>query len=292
VAREHIRKWQIGDVEVVRLVEVWDHTDPFEVLLPGVTPERAKQYDWMIPYFATPEGAMKLNFQAFALRSGNERIMIDTCIGNDRAREYDIFTNMQTTFMEDLASCGYTPDNITKVLCTHLHFDHVGWNTHKVGDKWVPTFPKARYLFGKKEYDHWMHLKATGGYHDFEHLHDSIDPVIEAGLVDFIGPDIQLTDEVSIFPSPGHTPGHVSVAIKSKGQEAIITGDMMHHPCQIAHPDWSPDFDTDKKAAAATRRAMLKDWADQPILVIGTHFSAPTAGHVVKDGDTYRFDPV
>lgn len=288
MAREHIKKWQIGDVEVVRLVEVWDHTDPFEVLLPGVTPERAKQHEWMIPYFATPEGAMKLNFQAFALKSGNERIMIDTCIGNDRAREYDIFTNMQTTFMEDLASCGYTPDNISKVLCTHLHFDHVGWNTHKVGDKWVPTFPNARYLFGKKEYDHWMHLKATGGYHDFEHLHDSIDPVIEAGLVDFIGPDIQLTDEVSLFPSPGHTPGHVSVAIKSKGQEAIITGDMMHHPIQLAEADVPGAFDMQKEVGVKTRKDFYNRVADKDVLIIGSHFCDPSSGYIVKDTKNWK----
>jgi glyoxylase-like metal-dependent hydrolase (beta-lactamase superfamily II) len=214
--------------------------------------------------------------------------MIDTCIGNDRAREYDIFTNMQTTFMEDLASCGYTPDNITKVLCTHLHFDHVGWNTHKVGDKWVPTFPKARYLFGKKEYDHWMHLKATGGYHDFEHLHDSIDPVIEAGLVDFIGPDIQLTDEVSIFPSPGHTPGHVSVAIKSKGQEAIITGDMMHHPIQLAEADVPGNFDMQKEVGVKTRKDFYNRVADKDVLIIGSHFCDPSSGYIVKDTKNWK----
>ncbi len=288
MAKQHIKKWQIGDVEVIRIVEVWEHTDPFEVLLPGITPERAKSHEWLIPHFATADGAMKLNFQAFALKSGNERIMIDTCIGNDRKREYDIFTNMQTTFMEDLASCGYTPDNITKVLCTHLHFDHVGWNTHKVGGKWVPTFPKARYLFGKKEYDHWVHLKNTGGYHDFEHLHDSIDPVIEAGLVDFIGPDMQITDEVSLFPSPGHTPGHVSVAIKSKGQEAIITGDMMHHPIQLAEADVEGNFDMDKAQGVKTRKDFYKRVEDKNVLIIGSHFCEPTSGYIVKDKKNWK----
>lgn len=288
MAAQHIKRWQIGDVEVVRIVEVWEHTDPFEVLLPGITPERAKRHEWMIPYFATAEGVMRLNFQAFALKSGNDSVMIDTCIGNDRQREFDIFTNMRTSFMEDLASAGYTPDNITKVLCTHLHFDHVGWNTHKVNGKWVPTFPKARYLFGKKEYDHWMHLKSTGGYHDFEHLHDSIAPVVDAGLVDFIGPDMQITDEVSLFPSPGHTPGHVSVMIKSKGQEAIITGDMMHHPIQLAEADARGNFDMDKEQGVKTRKDFYKRVEDKNILIIGSHFCDPSSGYIVKDKKNWK----
>ena len=127
-------------------------------------------------------------------------------------------------------------------MCTHLHFDHVGWNTQKVNGKWVPTFPNARYLFGQKEWDHWLHLRRTGGYHHMEHLVDSIDPVMEAGLVDFVGPDYQITDEVSLFPTPGHTPGHVSVLIQSRGEEAVITGDMMHHPIQLVESDAARQF--------------------------------------------------
>jgi glyoxylase-like metal-dependent hydrolase (beta-lactamase superfamily II) len=292
MAAEHIRKWQIGEVEVVRIVEVNAHEDPFEMLSQGLTPEIAKQHRWLVPYFATPEGRMKISFQAFVLRSGKDRVMIDTCIGNDREREYPIFTNMQTSFLEDLMGAGYPRESITKVLCTHLHFDHVGWNTMKVKGTFVPTFPNARYLFSRKEYDHWQMLKRTGGYHDFSHLVDSIDPITEAGLADFIEPTTKITDEVGLIPTPGHTPGHVSVVIKSKGDEAIITGDMMHHPIQFAESDRVGNFDMDKEQGVKTRKEMFKRLEDKNILVIGTHFCDPSSGHVVRDKENWKLKVV
>src|SRR5262249_301805 len=155
---------------------------------------------------------------------------------------------------------------------THLHFDHVGWNTMKVDGRFVPTFPNARYLFGRQEYDHWQVLKQTGGYHDFSHLQDSIDPVTQAGLADFVEPTAQLSDEVSLIPAPGHPPGPVSVAIRSKGQEAIITGDMMHHPIQLAESDRDGNFDMDKDLGVKTRKDMFERVADRDVLLIGTHF--------------------
>jgi len=289
---EHIRKWQVGDVEIVRIVEVNAHEDPFTMLSEDLTPEIAKQHRWLMPHFATPEGRMKISFQAFALSSGKERIMIDTCIGNDREREYPIFTNMQTSFLEDLEAAGYPRESITKVLCTHLHFDHVGWNTMKAGGRFVPTFPKARYLFGRKEYDHWQMLKRTGGYHDFSHLVDSVDPITEAGLADFIEPTTRITDEVSLVPTPGHTPGHVSVMIRSRGAEAIITGDMMHHPIQFAESDRTGNFDMDKEQGVKTRKEMFKRLEDRDILVIGSHFCDPSSGYVLRDRNHWKLKVV
>ncbi|HEY6904054.1 MAG TPA: MBL fold metallo-hydrolase [Candidatus Acidoferrales bacterium] len=288
MARENIRKWKIGDVEVVRIVEVL-HEDPFEVLLPGATPEVAKQYDWLFPHFATPAGHMKIWFQAFVLRSGKEKIMIDTCIGNDRQREFPIFCNMQSSFIEDLTDAGYAPESVAKVLCTHMHFDHVGWNTRKVNGRWVPTFPNARYLFGRKEYEHWKMLERTGGYHDVTHLSDSIDPITDAGLADFIEPTHRLTDEVTLVSTPGHTPGHVSVLISSNGQEGFITGDMLHHPIQLAEIERPGNFDMDKEQGIKTRKAMFERLADKNILIIGSHFSDPTAGYIIRDKKNWRF---
>src|SRR5690242_8137981 len=198
MAKENIKHWKIGDVEVARIVEVNAFEDNMWMLLDGATEEFVQQYPWLVPHFATPSGKMIISFQCFVLRSRGKTVMIDTCIGADRKREYDVFCNIKTTFLQDMAAAGFPPSSVTTVMCTHLHFDHVGWNTHLVEGKWVPTFPQARYLFGQQEYDHWTHLRNTGGYHDVEHLHDSIDPVIQAGLVDFIGPDHQITDEVSL----------------------------------------------------------------------------------------------
>ncbi len=285
---ETLRHWRIGDVEIARIVEVNAFEDNISMLLKDETAEFVKRFEWLQPHFATPEGLMKISFQAFALRSRGRNIMIDTCIGADRQREYDVFCNLRTTFLQDLAVAGFPAESIDAVLCTHLHFDHVGWNTRLVNGRWVPTFPQARYLFGKQEFEHWTHLRNTGGYHNVEHLHDSIDPVVEAGLVDFITSDHRLTDEVSLFPTPGHTPGHVSVLIRSRGEEAVITGDMMHHPIQLVEPRRHGNFDMDKEQGALTRQSFVDRFADTKAMVIGSHFSDPTAGWIVRDGRGWK----
>jgi glyoxylase-like metal-dependent hydrolase (beta-lactamase superfamily II) len=289
MAVENIRKWQVGDVEIVRIVEINAHQDPFTMLSSDFTPEIAMRHPWLAPNFMTPDGTMKISFQCFVVRSGNERIMIDTCIGNDREREFPVFSNLQGPFLEDLAASGYPRETITKVICTHLHSDHVGWNTMKVNGRFVPTFPNARYLFGRKEYDAWQAMKRDpNNHHDMRHIVDAVEPVMEAGLVDFVEPNAALTDDVSLFPTPGHTPGHVSIRIVSNGREAIITGDMMHHPLQFAEPDFHNNFDLDPKKALLTRKAFYTSVADSEILVIGTHFCHPTSGYVIRNGQAWK----
>ena len=288
MAKEHIKHWTIGDVKVTRIVEVNAHQDPLAVLLEGGTPELMKQYDWLRPHFATEDGDMLISFQCFVVKTPKELIMVDTCIGNDRKREYDIFCNMRGSFLEDMAAAGYKPEDVTTVLCTHLHFDHVGWNTHLVNGKWVPTFPNARYLFGQKEWDLWQQKKRNKDPH-LEHLDDSIQPVIDAGLAQFIGTEMQVTNEVALFPTPGHTPGHVSVHISSKGQDAVITGDLMHHPIQMAMPEHPANFDMDKAQGAKTRVAFLKKYENRKALVIASHFCDPTSGWIEKAEKNWRF---
>jgi glyoxylase-like metal-dependent hydrolase (beta-lactamase superfamily II) len=288
MAAEHIRKWRVGDVEIARIAELYGFEDHLWMLLPDAKPEFMQQYPWLRPHFATEDGRMILNFQCFVLRSRGLTVMIDTCIGAGREREYDVFCNLKTSFLEDLATAGFPHQEIGAVLCTHLHFDHVGWNTHKVDGEWVPTFPKARYLFGRREWEHWQHLQETGGYHHMEHVKDSIDPVWKAGLVELIDPDFQLTDELSLIPTPGHTPGHVSVLIRSRGEEAVITGDLMHHPIQLAVPEVEANFDMDKPRGAQTRAEFIERFANRDTLVIGSHFAEPTAGHIVSDGAKWK----
>ena len=288
MAAENIKHWRIGDVEIARIVEVNAWEDDITMLLPDATPEYVQQFKWLQPHFATPDGKMIISFQCFVLRSKGRSVMIDTCIGTDRQREFDVFTNMQTTFLDDLRVAGFPQESITDVLCTHLHFDHVGWNTRKVDGKWVPTFPQARYLFGREEFAHWKHLRDTDGYHHMEHLKDAIDPVVEAGLVEFIDPDFKLTDEVSLIPTPGHTPGHVSVLIQSRGESAVITGDLMHNPIQIAVPGVEARFDMNKAAAAQTRSTFVERFNNSGTLVIGSHFADPSAGHIMPDGKAWK----
>jgi glyoxylase-like metal-dependent hydrolase (beta-lactamase superfamily II) len=231
---------------------------------------------------------MKISFQAFAMQTPTKTIVIDTCVGNDRVREYDIFCNMQGSYLEDLKTAGYDPDKVDVVLCTHLHFDHVGWNTRLENGKWVPTFPNARYLFGRTEHEHWQAVRATGAPH-FEHFADSIDPIIEAGLADFIEAPYQVCDEVQLFPTPGHTPGHVAVLVTAGGREIAITGDLMHHPLQLAEPQLRVNADVDKDQGIRTRRAFCERFENKKAFVIGTHFCEPTGGYIIRDKTNWRF---
>jgi glyoxylase-like metal-dependent hydrolase (beta-lactamase superfamily II) len=291
VAIEHMRTWKIGDVEITRIVEVNGWEDDITMLLPNATPETVLSYPWLQPHWATSEGKMIISFQCFVMRTKERQIMLDTCIGNDRAREFPVFTNMQTSFLADLAHAGFTPENIDTVLCTHLHFDHVGWNTHLVDGKWVPTFPNARYLFGRHEYEHWMHLKDTHGYHDLNHMYDSVQPVVDAGLVDLIEPEHKVCPELSLMQTPGHTPGHVSIVIQSKGERAIITGDMMHHPIQLDRAAEVGRFDMLGDVASQTRVKFVNQVANSGTFVIGSHFADPSGGYVVRDAKGVRLEP-
>jgi glyoxylase-like metal-dependent hydrolase (beta-lactamase superfamily II) len=290
MAAQHIKTWRVGNVEISRLVELWRFDDDLSMLLEGGQPQMLLERPWLQPDHVTPAGRMVINFQGFAIKAGRRRIIVDSCIGSDRQREYDVFCNLKSSFLEDLASLGIAPEDVDTVMCTHLHFDHIGWNTHFVNGRWVPTFPNARYLFGRKEYDHWMMLRETHGYHDVRHLSECVDPIIERGLAELVGADHQISEEISLEPSPGHTPGHVSVRIQSQGESAVLTGDLLHHPLQIALPRHPARFDMDRVVAADTRARFVERYARRAALVIGSHFSGPTAGWIVPDGDAWRFE--
>lgn len=282
--------WTIGDVEITRVVEfnaIWTMGGKGTMVEEGY-PEALLAIDWLSPHFITPEGHAKLAIQALLIQTPTKRIIVDTCAGNDKDRGGSgDFHNLQTPFLRHMEEVGWSRDSVDVVLCTHLHVDHVGWNTMLVGGKWVPTFPKARYLFGRREWEFWSKIK-DGRVTPV--LADSIQPVIDAGLADLIEETHQITPEVRVRPTPGHTPGHISVMISSKRETAAITGDMMHHPCQIAHPRWSSGFDTNQTQGNETRASFLAEMEAAGTLLIGTHFSLPTAGHVVKDGDGYRLN--
>ncbi|HWD28867.1 MAG TPA: MBL fold metallo-hydrolase [Rhizomicrobium sp.] len=261
---------------------------PDTPFFPEATPDALRTMPWLQPHFATEDGTLNFSVHALLVEGPGLRMIVDTCVGNDKPRNMTRQRPLSRPFLQHMAEAGWPRESVDTVVCTHLHVDHVGWNTMLGPDgKWVPTFPNARYLIGRQEYEHWIkdeepEQKAV--------LADSVQPIFDAGVAQMVEMDHRISNEVRLMPTTGHTPGHVSVVIESKGETAIITGDMMHHPAQIGHPEWSPSFDSDKEAARVTRRAMLKDWADRPILIIGTHFATPTAGRVRRDGETFRFD--
>jgi len=256
-------------------------------MLAEATPEALRRSPWLYPHFVNDQDELLLSIHALLVEAPGLRLVVDTCIGNDKARRFLGGGALSTPFLQHLADAGWSREGVDAVVCTHLHVDHVGWNTMLQDGAWVPTFPRARYLFGRAEYAHWS---AEGGEEQQAILADSVRPILDAGLADLVELDHRLSPEVRLIPTTGHTPGHVSVMIESEGHRAVITGDMSHHPCQMAHPEWSPRFDHDPDAAATTRARMFAEWADQPILVIGTHYAGPTAGWIRRDGAAYRFE--
>jgi len=281
-------KWTIGDVTVTRILEL-EATGGSRFILPQATPEVIRGIGWLAPHFADETGRLKMSVQALVVETPSTRIIVDTCIGNDKQRDIPTWSNLQTSFLNDLQAAGFPPESFDVVLCTHLHVDHVGWNTKLVDGRWLPTFPNARYLIGRAEFDYWKAEEDAREDHSRSPFHDSVAPVFEAGLVDLVETDHRVCDEVTLEPTLGHTPGHVSIRLRSKGQEALITGDFTHHPCQLAHPEWASSADYDPDASTATRRRMYGALAGSQTLVIGTHFSAPTAGRILADGEVWRF---
>ena len=289
-----MRQWRIGAVTVTKVVEL-EATGGFRFVLPQAAPESIGGIDWLKPHFMTEEGRPKTSVHALVVQTPTRRIIVDTCLGNDKqGRSVPAWNGLNLPFLDDLTAAGYPPESIDTVLCTHLHVDHVGWNTRlDANGTWVPTFPNARYLFVRPEYEHWRSESETSGdaeNHYVAAFNDSVRPVDEAGLVDLVSNDHAICDEVRYVPTVGHTPGHASVQISSQGEEALITGDFLHHPCQLAHPEWAANPDWDPERSTRTRRETFARLADRGTLMIGTHFAHPSAGRVVRDGDAFRLE--
>lgn len=296
--------WTIGKVRITSIFEM-DLTDLNEIIW-GAKRSLIQEIGWLVPHFATPDGQLKGVIQCFVVETPTRTIVVDTCIGDGKTRPHFPHWHMQQTgFLERFRAAGFDPAKVDCVLCTHMHVDHVGWNTRWDGQRWVPTFPNARYLFAKTEFEHWARerekplrdplaalSKREAGAMGFAHAmaetqRDSIDPIVAAGLADFVETDHRVCDEVRLLPTPGHTPGHVSIAVSSEGLEAVITGDCVHHPCQIARPGWFSVADHDNARSTQTRQELFAQVAKSKALLIGTHFAVPTAGHLEPDGDGF-----
>jgi glyoxylase-like metal-dependent hydrolase (beta-lactamase superfamily II) len=276
--------WNVGKVKITKIVEL-ETVGSTRFILPAATHDEIQKLPWLIPHFATEEGRLKMSIHSLVVETPTRRIVVDTGLGNDKqGRGVPVWNNRSTPFLETMTEAGFPPESIDTVLCTHLHVDHVGWNTKLVDGKWVPTFPKARYLFGKTEYQYWR--DDTAEPDKVAVFNDSVKPVVDAGQAELIASDHRLCEEVSVIPTPGHSPGHMSVLIESGGEQGLLSGDVAHHPCQMAHLDWSSTVDTDEAQSAATRRELFGRFADTPTLLIGGHFSA---GQIKRDGNAFRF---
>ena len=283
---------QLGNVVLNRIIET-ESADPyFDPIgfFPQTTPadwERHKA--WMQPRCMDPvSGKLVLTIQSFLVRTRHHTILVDTCVGDNKPRSMPSW-NMTGSgkFLENLAAAGVQPDAVDYVMCTHLHRDHVGWNTRLRDGRWVPTFENATYVFSQEEYDYWA---TRPGERPNEGFPDSVLPVVEAGRAVLVANDFAIDDEVWLESTPGHTPDHVSVHVKSNGAHAVITGDLIHTPVQCLEPTWAMRADFDPQLASKTRRAFLERYGGANVLICASHFPSPSLGHIVPRGNAFWFE--
>lgn len=286
-----MQQLQLGEIRIQRLVEsVCADFEPLS-FFPETTPEDWEQHrEWMPPQAMEPaSGNLILTIQAFLVRTRHRTIVVDTCVGDHKPREHRPSWHMMQldTFLPRLAAAGITPGDVDYVMCTHLHWDHVGWNTQLRDGRWVPTFPNARYIFAKRELEAWEKLHRDTPQ---PHLVDSVFPVLEAGQAQLVESDFALDDQVWLEPTPGHTPDHVSVHLASQGARAVITGDLIHNPVQCLEPAWIMRADFDPDRARTTRQAFLETYCDSDVVICATHFPEPSFGRIVPRGDVFWFE--
>lgn len=276
---------KIGDIEVWRILEINGPFLPPDYLFPNAGPDVAAIIEQHAPgAIDAATGNLILPVQGFLLKTPQHIVLVDACVGNDKTNQLPEW-NMRSDsrFMAALTAAGVGPEDVDFVLCTHLHTDHVGWNTQKVDGRWVPTFPNAQYLMPAADEEHFRG-EQTNPYKE------SVLPVIEAGQAELVTPGHMLGDHITLIPTPGHSPGHVSVLVRHNGAEAVITGDALHSTAQCWRPEWHFEFDANKEAAVASRKQLLGDAAEAGWKVLGSHFKLPSVGRVKAEGDAFRWE--
>jgi glyoxylase-like metal-dependent hydrolase (beta-lactamase superfamily II) len=281
-------KLTVGDLTIHRIIEQETTFLPALEMLPGLTPDLlAENRPWMREAGAIDaDDVLILCFQSYIVKTPHHTILVDSCLGNDKPRPLRPKWNMKTddSYMRALAASGFSVDDIDYVMCTHLHVDHVGWNTRLENGRWVPTFPNARYIFGKREFDYWTEPHAKTPVAPFG---DSVLPIIEARQAEIVRSDYEIGDHTRILPTPGHTPGHVAFTFGRGKDTAVVSGDLMHTPLQARYPELSPKFDVDPAQAAVTRRNFLERYCDTDTLCCTAHFPSPSAGKIRRWGNGF-----
>lgn len=281
-------KFSAGDLTIHRIIEQEVPFFPALELLPDLAPERlAENRGWMKKAGAIDDNdVLILCFQSYIVKTPHHTILIDSCIGNDKPRPGRPNWHMKTdeSYMRALKAAGFSVGDIDYVMCTHLHVDHVGWNTRLENGRWVPTFPNARYLFARDEFDYWTEQHAKTPIAPFG---DSVLPVVEAKQAEIVNNDFEIGDHARILPTPGHTPGHVAFAFGRGKDSAVVAGDLMHSPLQARYPQLSAKFDVDGTQAATTRRNFLERYCDTDTLCCTAHFPSPSTGKIRRWGDGF-----
>lgn len=284
--------FEVGGIRIDRIVEQEEpFFDPL-AFFPTLTKEAlAENRGWLEPRFHDPKtGKMILCIQSYLVRTGHHTILVDACVGNHKPRPTRPFWNNMTSerYERNLAAAGVGVSDITHVMCTHLHTDHVGWNTRLDNGRWVPTFPKARYVMADRELAFWTEREkkepAAAPW-----ITDSVLPIVEARRADVVKSSYAFSDVVALLPTPGHTIDHFSVRVGRTGADAVITGDMVHSPLQMMYPEMGMMVDHDSAEAGRSRRRLFGEIADTPTLLCTAHFPSPSVGRVVRRGDAFGF---
>ena len=286
------RSFAIGDLVIHRIVEQELSFLPALELLPDLTPEvLAENRSWLRQAGAIDaQDVLILCIQSYVVQTPHHTILVDSCVGNDKPRPRPYWDmKSDDAYMRSLAAAGFGVGDVDFVMCTHLHVDHVGWNTRLDNGRWVPTFPNARYLFARTEFEYWtaQHQKAA-----VAPFGDSVLPIVEANKAELVAGDHRIGDHVRLLPTPGHTPGHVAIGFGRGSDDAVMTGDMVHSPLQARYPEMSVKFDLDPAQAAATRRNLFERYCETPTLCCPTHFPSPSVGKIRRWGEGFRCDPV
>ena len=280
----------IGDVTITSIIERDGPWRTPETMFPAYDPVAgAEHLKTLAPEVFDPStGKMVITYQTFVVRTPKHTVLVDTCTGDHKGYPAPMDFDKQP-WLDNFKAAGLTFESITHVFCTHLHIDHCGWNTVLRDGRWVPTFPNAKYIFHKAEYAAWEAATAAGTNPPGNVWTYNCLPIVEAGQALLVDDTYQLDDTFTLIPTPGHSPCHCCVDIRSKGQRAVVTGDLMHHALQVRMPELFTIFDTDTKAGIASRRRFFESVADTPAAILPVHFPNPTAGRISRLGDAFDY---
>lgn len=292
-----MESFAIGRIQVHR-IEEWagPFAPPSELFAGYEEASWERQRPEFTPdYFDAPSGKVFGCLQSWLIDTGTVRILFDTGAGNDKDRpNLPIFGNLQTDFLGRLARAGYQPEDIDIVVCSHIHVDHVGWNTRLVDGRWEPTFRNARYVLPIRDRDYWDPLidgagpQGIGALVNANMFEDSVRPILDAGRAEWADDGFEVLPGMILRCRPGHTPGSMSLHLASDGEKAMFVGDIVHHPAQIYRPDWNSIFCEDQDQARETRRTLLEEAAREEALLVPAHFAGSHAARVVRDGKGFR----
>ena len=289
----HNLSWQLGDITLHRIIEDQSALMPIRDFLPNLSEEvLAQNRDALLKAGAIDKlDQIILCFQSYVVKTPHHTILVDSCLGNHKNRPNRPRWHNKTdsTYMTALAQAGIAVEEIDFVTCTHLHVDHVGWNTRLENGVWVPTFPKARYLFSQKEYAYWEERSKT---EQIDHIIDSVLPIVALGRADLVTSADAVSDHVRLLPTPGHTIDHFAVTLGAKRDDGVIIGDLFHSPIQMTDPNLYMRLDYDGAQSSQSRKDFLARYADTPTLCCTAHFPSPSMGHIKRAGAGFMCEMV